>query len=302
MEKLHKALAVAGVVAVIAIPIVGHSAYGGDAHVQMMLTLLSAALGVVGFTAAKPLLAGDPQELQRTHRMLATLGMVGATVLPMLAQTYSDNHAVKLALDISTSVLDAAGFAAVRPLGASAAAAAARALLFISIGSMAVGCAHGTDGLRQTCANTDKILNGAYETTTAIYRTDQRALRAKITKDSADQVAAVATSHDDAFDKLVSVLDAATATTTTVCAMADAIDAGVKKDLNQLVAQVVQVGLDVANAVAQFKKTLVEVGIARLGAGNGGGEISFADGAGGGGTTLVLQKFSRVGSSPSVVH
>src|SRR4051794_29549828 len=115
MDKLHKAVAVLGAIAMIAIPIVEHSAYGGNHQVQLSLSLMATALGVLGFTAAKPALVGDPQEFQRTHRTIAILGNLFASMLPTLAQTYGDHASIKLVLDIAAGVLGAIGFMAVRP-------------------------------------------------------------------------------------------------------------------------------------------------------------------------------------------
>jgi hypothetical protein len=120
------------------------------------------------------------------------------------------------------------------------------------------GCAPGTDGIRQGCANADATLSATYQTSTAIYRADQKALRDKLTADNINQVQQTAAAHDAAFAKLIATLDVVRATKTVVCAAADAIDAGLRKLVADVIAQVAQLVADVALAAAQFRKALDE--------------------------------------------
>jgi hypothetical protein len=127
--------------------------------------------------------------------------------------------------------------------------------------SLCVGCAHRTDAIRDACSEADNKLAATYETSTTIYRADQKALRDKLTVENVDQVQQTAAAHDAAFGKLIALLDTIRASKVVVCAFADAIDAGANKDIAAVIGQVVQLGVDVAAAVAAFQKALDEFDI-----------------------------------------
>lgn len=124
------------------------------------------------------------------------------------------------------------------------------ALLFI-------GCAPGTDGLRQACANTSTLLADTYGGTTALYRADQKALRSSIKTDTIGALTARAAAHDQAFSSTLAILDTKREAVEVVCSYADAIDAGgMKNKVAELVAQVVQLATDIARAAADFQKAV----------------------------------------------
>jgi hypothetical protein len=130
MQTLQKWAKVFASLALVAIPVVAHSVYGAGTHVQMALSLITMALGVFGFTVAKPLIMGDPAEWQRTHKWLGTLGMLAMIVLPAVSQTtLGASPAVKLGLDLAASFLGLCGFVAVRPLAGKVDETTLRAVL-----------------------------------------------------------------------------------------------------------------------------------------------------------------------------
>lgn len=128
--------------------------------------------------------------------------------------------------------------------------------LALGLGVLTVGCAHGTDGLRQICANANVTLTQATVTGTALYKLGHQTLRANLTKDNADATQMKANSYNTAFDKFLGVMTMLNATKTTTCDTADAIDAGLKKDVNALAAQAGKVIIDAAAALAELQKLI----------------------------------------------
>lgn len=111
------------------------------------------------------------------------------------------------------------------------------------------GCAHGTDGLRQGCANADVTLEGGYSMAGALIKADLPATRAL-------GDAAKLKSHEAAFTAALSGLDDARATKDSICKMADTIDAGGAGDVSALVAQLIQVAANIEKAVADLQGAL----------------------------------------------
>ncbi len=126
--------------------------------------------------------------------------------------------------------------------------------LALGLSVFAVGCAHGTDGLRQVCANANVTLTQVTVTGTALYKLGHQELRAKLTKENADATQAKANSYNIAFDKFLATMTMISATKTTVCDTADAIDAGEKKDIPTLVTQAGKIVIDAAAALAELQK------------------------------------------------
>jgi hypothetical protein len=123
--------------------------------------------------------------------------------------------------------------------------------------ALVAGCAPGTDGLRQSCANTSTILADSYRATTALYRADQQAMRTSVTAATADATAARAAAHDRAFDAALEILDAKRLAVETVCSYADVIDGGgIAKRVGELVAQAVQLAAEITQAVSNFRKAV----------------------------------------------
>jgi len=118
------------------------------------------------------------------------------------------------------------------------------------------GCAPGTDGLRQACANANITLTQTTVTGTAIYKLGHQTLRANLTKENADATQAKAKSYDTAMDKFLVAMLMITATKSTVCDAADAIDAGAKKNVRMLIAQAGQIIIDAATALAELQKLI----------------------------------------------
>jgi hypothetical protein len=114
---------------------------------------------------------------------------------------------------------------------------------------LAAGCAHGTDGLRQGCANADTTIEGAYSVTGALIKVDLPQVRA-----AGDN--AKLQRHEAAFGKTLGFLDSARSSKDAVCRSADAIDAGAKRDVQALIAQLVGIAADVDKAVIELKGAL----------------------------------------------
>lgn len=135
-------------------------------------------------------------------------------------------------------------------MSTQAKAAAAALLPFLLLPALlASGCAHGTDGLRQGCANADVTIEGAYSVTGALVKVDLPQVRA--TGDTAKLQR-----HEAAFGKTLGFLDSARSSKDAVCRAADAIDAGAKRDLPSLMAQLVQIAADVDKAIIEMKGAL----------------------------------------------
>jgi hypothetical protein len=126
-------------------------------------------------------------------------------------------------------------------------------IFFAAAAALASGCAHGTDGLRQTCSNTDRVLAGVAGFAEATVKTDLPALRAQL---PALGVAARLRAHELAFGKAVSSLDAARSSKDAVCALAPAIDAGMKADVGGLIGQVAAIALDAQKVYEQLREVL----------------------------------------------
>lgn len=118
------------------------------------------------------------------------------------------------------------------------------------------GCAPGTDGLRQSCANANVTLSSATMASTAVYKVAHQELRARLTKENADATAALAKKYDAAFDKFIATMTAAAAVKKTTCDQADTVDAGIKHDVGALILQMIQFANDVATAVMEFQKAI----------------------------------------------
>lgn len=123
-------------------------------------------------------------------------------------------------------------------------------------GIATVGCAPGTDGLRQACANANVTLTQTTLTGTMLYKLGHQKLRENLTKDNADATQVKATSYNAAMDKFLVAMLMLTATKSTVCDAADAIDAGAKKDIAALTAQAGKVIIDAAAALAELEKLI----------------------------------------------
>lgn len=113
-DRFHQALAIIGGIAGIAIPVVAGSAFGGNPHAQLVLMLATSMLGVLGFTAVRPLIQ-TPAAWQTAHRSLALIGTMAMLVIPVLDTSYGSIAWVKVLLEASSAVLVSAGFALVRP-------------------------------------------------------------------------------------------------------------------------------------------------------------------------------------------
>lgn len=116
-------------------------------------------------------------------------------------------------------------------------------------------CAHGTDGLRQGCANADAVLQGSYGFAQATMQGDLSALRDQV-KAKQPGAAAKLAKHELAFGKALSALDSAEASKSATCGLAPAIDAGMKADLSALEKQLGDIVTYVQKAVADLKEVL----------------------------------------------
>lgn len=127
-------------------------------------------------------------------------------------------------------------------------------VLLLGLGLSLSACAPGTDGLRQACATTDEVLTGAYQASSALYHQHEQNLKAQVTPQNLADIKAK-WEHDAAlYDKVLAALDAATASKSAVCALAPAIDAGLKKDIAALIVQVVAIADQVRKAVAELQQ------------------------------------------------
>lgn len=127
----------------------------------------------------------------------------------------------------------------------------AKALLLASL--LVAGCAHGTDGLRQTCTATDVAISGGYQLMTAAIHPDLQALRfaALAGKDGAKEALLA---REVFYGKALSSLDAARSSKDAVCRLAPSIDAGMKADIPSLIQQVLAIAADVQKAIASIKE------------------------------------------------
>jgi hypothetical protein len=129
------------------------------------------------------------------------------------------------------------------------------ALIFIPLLFATVsGCASGADGLRQACTAADTVLAGAYKTTAAVYHQRKETLKAQIPTAGPVGVKQAWDLAHEIVDKALASLDAASDTKAALCALIPAVEAGQRKDVNDLIAKVTQVGADVAAVVADIKK------------------------------------------------
>lgn len=117
-------------------------------------------------------------------------------------------------------------------------------------------CAPSTDGLRQSCAVANVTLTQATLTGTALYKFGHQELRAQLTKENADETESKAKTYDKAFDKFITDVQTITSVHMTVCAQADAVDAGQRKDVAALMAQVAKIVIDIATVVSELQKTI----------------------------------------------
>lgn len=116
-----------------------------------------------------------------------------------------------------------------------------------------LGCASGTDGLRQACANTDAVLMASYSTTTAAFRVDQANIRAGATAANLAQAQSRALAHAKMFSEALNGLDGIASSAKAICDLAPAIDAGLKKDVPSLMNDLIALSADIQKVVAQFR-------------------------------------------------
>ena len=121
--------------------------------------------------------------------------------------------------------------------------------------ALLAGCAPGTDGLRQACATEQRALSGAYESGAAWYRAKihmAETLASTDPKSAAVGLEAAKATHA----KLRAALAIADATAETQCRLADAIDAGEKRDVKALIAAVGAVTAQIADALTSISGAL----------------------------------------------
>ena len=179
-----------------------------------------------------------------------------ATALPPAIQTKGLNaqtvHAV--IFGVFTAAL-----AQSKPVGKSSdgGSGPATILPFLLLASLgASGCASGADGLRQACTAADTALAGAYKTAAAVYHQRKETLKAQIPTAGPVGVKQQWDLAHEIVDKALASLDAASDTKTSLCALIPAVEAGQRKDVNDLIAKLTQVGADVAAVVADVKKLI----------------------------------------------
>jgi hypothetical protein len=121
-------------------------------------------------------------------------------------------------------------------------------LAFVAL--MVSGCAHGTDGLRQACANEMDVAAAAYRSADAWYASKLAAFKAST--EARDQFAA-----DTAlYEKVRAGIKSAGAIATAQCAVADAVDAGGKGDVGAATAAVSQAVAQIGAALAAITPPL----------------------------------------------
>jgi hypothetical protein len=156
-----------------------------------------------------------------------------------------------------------AALAQSKPVGKSSDGGGGPAMIlpFLLLGALgASGCAHGADGLRQACTATDTVLATAYQTTAKIYHVRKEALKAQIPTAGPAGVKQQWDLAHEVVDKVLAGLDAVSDTKTAVCALIPAVEAGQRKDVASLVAQLTALGPTVAALVADVEKLRGEIG------------------------------------------
>lgn len=117
------------------------------------------------------------------------------------------------------------------------------------------GCAHGTDGARQGCTNTDTIIEGGYSTSGALLKVDLPKMRAALPtggQAALDRMHA----HETAYGKTLGVLDSARSLKEGSCKAVDGADALKQKDIDAVMADLAQIAVKVEQAVAELKGAL----------------------------------------------
>jgi hypothetical protein len=121
-------------------------------------------------------------------------------------------------------------------------------LAFVAL--LVSGCAHGTDGLRQACANEMDVAAAAFRSADAWYAPKLAAFKAST--EARDQFAA-----DTAlYEKVRAGIKAAGAIAAGQCAVADAVDAGGKGDVAAATAAVGQAVAQIGAALAAITPLL----------------------------------------------
>jgi hypothetical protein len=178
-----------------------------------------------------------------------------ATALPPAIQTKGLSAATVHAVIFGVFT---AALAQSKPVGKSSGSdggSPATILPFLLLGALgASGCATGADGLRQACTAADTVLAGAYKTTSAVYHQRKETLKAQIPTAGPAGVKQQWDLAHEVVDKVLAGLDAVSDTKTSLCALIPAVEAGQRKDVNSLIAQLTALGPTVAALVADIQK------------------------------------------------
>lgn len=120
-----------------------------------------------------------------------------------------------------------------------------------------LACAHGSDGVRQACANTNSVLEGSYRSFTAWYKLDQAVIRERAKTDQEGAVRMLA-EHEPIARKTLTAFDIAKAAKIGYCSegVFAAIDAGQRKDRAAIIAALLQIASDLNAKVATLGKEL----------------------------------------------
>jgi hypothetical protein len=141
------------------------------------------------------------------------------------------------------------------PDGGDALAVLIIATFIVALLVSAVGCAHGSDGVRQGCASTADAVGGGYKLLGGWIQVDQAAIREIGRTDKvAGELAFI--KHQRTATRLLVALDVHRAKIRALCTkrMFDAIDAGERKDTAEILAQLAGVTADIAATTAEIAK------------------------------------------------
>lgn len=119
----------------------------------------------------------------------------------------------------------------------------------------ALGCAHGVDGLRQTCTNAENIVSGGYQLATAQMKSDLATLRSEVVTGT-DGSAKKLLDHEALYSKTILALNTSRYSIQAVCDLAPAIEAGMKQDIPALITKVLSMAASVQQAVLELKGAL----------------------------------------------